>query len=153
MEHENIVRYLGFEKAESSVNVFLEYVSGGSVASMIAKVGKFDEPMVRSLVVQILLGLEYLHERSIIHRDIKGANSKKFSIPILLSIFFKPFISLHSVILIQISNPLSFFFFLLGENTQPKNSVCLANILGNLSFGGRGWSCKNFRFWYFKTKW
>ncbi|OUM67554.1 hypothetical protein PIROE2DRAFT_39944, partial [Piromyces sp. E2] len=74
LNHENIVRYLGFELTETSSNVFLEYVSGGSVSSLIAKIGKFEEPLVKSLTSQIAAGMEYLHNRSIIHRDIKGAN-------------------------------------------------------------------------------
>ncbi|KAJ3227807.1 ATP binding [Clydaea vesicula] len=75
LEHENIVQYLGFEVSEEGfVSVFLEYVSGGSVATLLSKIGKFDEILVRSLVYQTLCGLEYLHACSIIHRDIKGAN-------------------------------------------------------------------------------
>jgi serine/threonine protein kinase len=76
MENDNVVRYLGFEVTSEHVNVFLEYVSGGSIASMLGEIGSFDEPLIRSLVYQILCGLEYLHERGIIHRDIKGANSE-----------------------------------------------------------------------------
>ncbi|KAJ3244147.1 hypothetical protein HDU78_011338 [Chytriomyces hyalinus] len=74
LNHGNIVRYLGFDIDNTLVSVFLEYVSGGSVASMIARFGRFEEELAQSLVSQVLNGLEYLHERSIIHRDIKGGN-------------------------------------------------------------------------------
>lgn len=56
------------------MNIFLEYVPGGSVTALLRSYGAFEEPLVKNFVRQILLGLTYLHERDIIHRDIKGAN-------------------------------------------------------------------------------
>ena len=59
---------------DDHLNIFLEYCPGGSVTSLLRNYGAFEEPLVRNWVRQILLGLNYLHERDIIHRDIKGAN-------------------------------------------------------------------------------
>lgn len=59
---------------EEHLNIFLEYVPGGSVATLLSNYGAFEEQLVRTFVHQILQGLHYLHERDIIHRDIKGAN-------------------------------------------------------------------------------
>ncbi|KAG8689635.1 ATP binding [Ceratobasidium sp. 394] len=56
------------------LNIFLEYVPGGSVATLLRDYGAFEEPLVRNWVRQILQGLNYLHEREIIHRDIKADN-------------------------------------------------------------------------------
>jgi mitogen-activated protein kinase kinase kinase len=74
LHHENIVQYLGFQCDEAHFSIFLEYVPGGSVAGLLASYGAFKEPLVCSFVRQILKGLNYLHGRDIIHRDIKGAN-------------------------------------------------------------------------------
>ena len=74
LQHPNIVQYLGSNSDEEHLNIFLEYVPGGSVAGMLNLYGKLPEPLIRNFVRQILNGLSYLHGRDIIHRDIKGAN-------------------------------------------------------------------------------
>lgn len=74
LRHPNIVQYLGCSSSSEHLNIFLEYVPGGSVQSMLNSYGALPEPLVRSFVRQILTGLSYLHSRDIIHRDIKGAN-------------------------------------------------------------------------------
>lgn len=74
LEHPNIVRYIGSTVEASTINVFLEYVPGGSIASMISKYGPFDEPMIKLFSKHILQALSYLHRNNIAHRDIKGAN-------------------------------------------------------------------------------
>lgn len=74
LNHENIVRYLGSSTDESYLNIFLEYVPGGSVQTMLMSYGPFEEPLIRNFIRQVLIGLSYLHGENIIHRDIKGAN-------------------------------------------------------------------------------
>lgn len=76
LDHENIVQYLGYghDETEGMIHIFLEYVSGGSVASRLALQGAFDEPLTTYFTRQICSGLAYLHARNILHRDIKAAN-------------------------------------------------------------------------------
>ncbi|KAG2235652.1 hypothetical protein INT48_008528 [Thamnidium elegans] len=76
LDNEYIVQYLGYDVDldEGHINIFLEYVPGGSIASCLAKTGKFDEPLVRFFTRQILMGLAYLHNRNVLHRDIKAGN-------------------------------------------------------------------------------
>ncbi|KAI9805128.1 MAG: hypothetical protein M1825_000962 [Sarcosagium campestre] len=74
MSHPNIVQYLGASSDKEHLNIFLEYVPGGSIAAMLNQYGPLREPLIRNFVRQILEGLSYLHNREIIHRDIKGAN-------------------------------------------------------------------------------
>ncbi|KAF1988313.1 Pkinase-domain-containing protein [Aulographum hederae CBS 113979] len=74
LDHPNIVSYLGCERKEYSISIFLEYIPGGSVGSCLRKHGKFDEPVVSSLTRQTLSGLAYLHREGILHRDLKADN-------------------------------------------------------------------------------
>jgi len=78
LNHPNIVRYLGSD--QSSVNgstslwIYLEYVPGGSIHSLLKQFGPFSEALIQRYTYQIVLGVEYLHSKSIVHRDLKGAN-------------------------------------------------------------------------------
>ena len=74
LDHNNIVQYLGCERKDYSISIFLEYISGGSVGSCLRKHGKFEESIVRSLTRQTLDGLSYLHHEGILHRDLKADN-------------------------------------------------------------------------------
>ena len=74
LEHHNIVAYLGCEREELKISIFLEYIDGGSVGSCLRKHGKFEEPVVSSLTRQTLQGLSYLHDSGILHRDLKADN-------------------------------------------------------------------------------
>uniref|UniRef100_A0A7N0TKK6 mitogen-activated protein kinase kinase kinase n=1 Tax=Kalanchoe fedtschenkoi TaxID=63787 RepID=A0A7N0TKK6_KALFE len=72
-EHENIVRYHGTDKDESNLYIFLELVSKGSLASLHQKY-ELQDSQVSVYTRQILKGLKYLHDRDLVHRDIKCAN-------------------------------------------------------------------------------
>jgi serine/threonine protein kinase len=75
-DHPNIVKYIGAVVDEKSgvVNIFQEWVPGGSLASLLKEMGPFESKAVANFTRQILLGLKYLHEHGIVHRDIKGGN-------------------------------------------------------------------------------
>ncbi|SMQ49929.1 unnamed protein product [Zymoseptoria tritici ST99CH_1A5] len=74
LKHTNIVQYLGSNSDDQHLNIFLEYIAGGSVATMLVNYGSLPEGLISNFVRQILQGLNYLHSKDIIHRDIKGAN-------------------------------------------------------------------------------
>ncbi len=81
LEHPNLLRYydvllleqanaLG-EKEQLQIGV-MEYANGGDLKGY-ARANP-GSPMLIKLLKQVLLGLEYLHGKGIIHRDLKAAN-------------------------------------------------------------------------------
>ncbi|KAG1621894.1 hypothetical protein G6F46_001272 [Rhizopus delemar] len=76
LEHINIVQYMGYDcnSDEGFIYIFLEYVPGGSIASLLNQYSTFDERLTAFFTLQILQGLEYLHDKGILHRDIKAGN-------------------------------------------------------------------------------
>ena len=46
LTHPNIVRYLGTQRDDEFLNIFLEYVPGGSIASLLSKFGPFNERII-----------------------------------------------------------------------------------------------------------
>jgi mitogen-activated protein kinase kinase kinase len=76
MYHQNIVAYLGCETSPEYLSIFLEYVPGGTIASIYRTPNqpRFDDQLVKFFTRQILEGLAYLHGRHIWHRDLKGDN-------------------------------------------------------------------------------
>ncbi|KAH6917489.1 STE/STE11 protein kinase [Coprinopsis sp. MPI-PUGE-AT-0042] len=74
LNHPNVVSYLGFEESQNYLSIFLEYVAGGTVGSLLRDHWPLREDVVKTWLGQILAGLDYLHERGIIHRDLKSDN-------------------------------------------------------------------------------
>ncbi|KAF5739688.1 mitogen-activated protein kinase kinase kinase 1 [Tripterygium wilfordii] len=72
-EHENIVQYYGTDKDDSTLYIFLELVTKGSLLNLYQRYHLMDS-QVSAYTRQILHGLKYLHDRNVVHRDIKCAN-------------------------------------------------------------------------------
>ena len=68
LKHKNIVQYLGFERTDKALNIFMEYVAGGSISQLLARFNKLEEAVIRVYTRQLLTGLQYLHNNNIIHR-------------------------------------------------------------------------------------
>ncbi|KAK4684867.1 serine/threonine-protein kinase RIM15, partial [Tremellales sp. Uapishka_1] len=52
----------------------MEYLNGGDCSSLVKTLGGLSEDWARNYIAEVVLGLEYLHERNIVHRDIKPDN-------------------------------------------------------------------------------
>jgi mitogen-activated protein kinase kinase kinase 17/18 len=72
-----IVQCLGtdYDHQDNQLHVFMEYMSGGSLADVSHKFGgSIDEDVVRVYTRQIVHGLYHLHQHGIVHCDLKCKN-------------------------------------------------------------------------------
>ncbi|XP_078492104.1 uncharacterized protein LOC100179035 [Ciona intestinalis] len=74
MKHTNIVSFIGTCLEGNVVNIFMEYLTGGSIATVLKDFGHLDEGVFRRYTKQILEGVCYLHKHNVVHRDINGNN-------------------------------------------------------------------------------
>lgn len=83
--HPNIVGFIDsfIDRKRSALCIVMEYADGGDLAGLLKRAEKgqgarggagLDEEEALGLFVQMLLALRHLHERRIIHRDIKSQN-------------------------------------------------------------------------------
>ncbi|NWY71766.1 M3K19 kinase, partial [Erithacus rubecula] len=74
LKHINIVTYLGTCLEDNILSIFMEFVPGGSISSIVNRFGPLPEVVLCKYTKQILQGVAYLHANCVVHRDIKGNN-------------------------------------------------------------------------------
>ena len=80
VNHVNIIAYKEsfYEESSNTLNIILEYADGGDLQSKISEhknIKKyFNEKTIWSIFIQMIYGIKELHDRNIIHRDLKSAN-------------------------------------------------------------------------------
>jgi len=55
-------------QSKDNLYLVMEYLNGGDCAALIKSLGALPEEWAKNYVAEVVLGLEYLHERGIIHR-------------------------------------------------------------------------------------
>ncbi|THG10313.1 hypothetical protein TEA_016673 [Camellia sinensis var. sinensis] len=73
LPHGRLVQIPELPQDESKLYIFLQLVTKGSLLKLYQKY-ELRDSQVSSYTRQILHGLKYLHEKNVVHRDIKCAN-------------------------------------------------------------------------------
>lgn len=74
IEHPNVVQVHDIDETEKFYFIVMEYVKGDSLDQYMRKNGLFDVDKALEIIRSCALGLEAIHEKGLIHRDVKPAN-------------------------------------------------------------------------------
>lgn len=74
VRHRNVVQFIGACTQRPNLCIVFEYMHGGSVYDYIRKVGQLRIAVVLRIALEVCRGMDYLHKRKIVHRDLKAAN-------------------------------------------------------------------------------
>ena len=76
MKHPNIVSYQGSFEEAGKLFILMDYCDGGDLHTKISSLKNqlFEEDQIVNWFVQLCLGIKHIHDRKILHRDIKTQN-------------------------------------------------------------------------------
>lgn len=75
LKHRNLINVHQFGISKSGAPyMIMEYLEGSPLTEVIEKQGRLELPQFINLFTQICDGLQFAHERGIVHRDVKPSN-------------------------------------------------------------------------------
>jgi eukaryotic-like serine/threonine-protein kinase len=86
LRHPNLVRLLRWERRLPRPYLVLELITAPTVADLLDDVGALNAPEIVLLAIRMLSALHYLHERSLLHLDVKPGNVTTGDPPRLLDL-------------------------------------------------------------------
>lgn len=86
LRHPNLVRVLRWDKRLPRPYLVLELITAPTVADLLDEVGALNAPEIVLLAIRMLSALHYLHQRSLLHLDVKPGNVTTGDPPRLLDL-------------------------------------------------------------------
>lgn len=74
MKHDHHVRQLEVFKTDKHYLMVMELCPGGDLVDYFKQRKQLSEPIAKHLFYQVMLGIEYMHKKDIVHLDIKLEN-------------------------------------------------------------------------------
>ncbi len=68
LEHANIVKFWATSMQANYINIFMEFVPGGTIKTLLKEYGPFEENLFKNFTQQICNGISYVHSKNIVHR-------------------------------------------------------------------------------------
>jgi len=72
--HPNIVSVYEYGEDEANAFIVMEYVEGIGLREYLNRKAAFDLGQIAAIMSQLLVALDFAHERGVVHRDIKPSN-------------------------------------------------------------------------------
>ncbi len=86
-DHPNIVKVIDVFEENGTAYMVMDYIEGESLQQLIDREGKIPEQEVLAIIVQVCDALEVVHNKGLLHLDIKPSNillKKRSIIPVLI---------------------------------------------------------------------
>jgi serine/threonine-protein kinase len=74
LEHDNIARLKGHFPAFRTEFLVMEFCEGLTLGDILSRHGAFPEDQARRVLGQLAVALRFVHERGVVHRDLKPGN-------------------------------------------------------------------------------
>ncbi len=93
------------------------------MATLLSSYGAFEESVIVSYIRQLLMGVAFLHEKQVIHRDLKGMNLCHHRAAINGVAFLYDLIMIYSPLLTEGSSVKQ-----LGNKSKKKKKIRIMNL-------------------------
>jgi len=72
--HQNIAHVYDYVEKPGQAFILMEYIEGKDLSAIIDKTESIDPQIAAAILLEVAKGLAYIHERGLIHRDVKPSN-------------------------------------------------------------------------------